>query len=1590
VKNVVFDKVGGGTLTFQFPDEWDDKRIGNTLRSGRQKLIDAGAVLPQPETAPVTPVTQQVTPDSLNAAASQFGGLGDSVRQATLPAPDNPLIQQPSFMQRIGSVLADPLKQFSAPIANTIGDLSSGAEFAVNALMNRNDQQYRKAVTEDIAQKAQQREADVNAMAPPPDWSQGAPQWLERALFSTAGNVMPYMNPVTALSTIGGRALREARQVSLGNATVAEATKQIAKNAGADATMLAGIPAITSGRGVVPAILNKLDVVAENPVLNRAVGAAATAGDFGLMNAGIGAIQGETPGEILKNIATSAPFALLTGGLGGYRADVRAKLNALREKNGLPPVPGQTGQINDRPNDRQMSLTESAPPSVVDEGVPKPVVEPTVKESLTVEPPTMPAEATVVPEAQAPVDVPVVEPAPAVFYRRENPKNKYDVPWKMFASSEDELSGYGNKKLEATNNGAVRVESISEEIRNALKNEYPDLGDKEINPDHIVNSAGVWDNPDAVQAIWDNVLEPKGITKVEFQDGLMVFDGDFKSPAGEAKPARAENPATVDKNQSMIPGTERTTVATGAAARGSAGSSGSEAYTGGATLSLSGKSQETVSTPSGIVQRLHDALAPIRTGRIRNRNALGIYRSGPQAIYARLLRDLPTIAHEVGHHTQTIMFPGYTPKTMSLSSKGFPREFWRELAPMAYPGAKKKVTEGYAEFIRQWMTEPGEAQKRAPKFSEHFEATLDKYPELRTELEAARNDIEKWKGASPESRVEATTSFEKPKKSSLPTIDRLIQDVADQNFPIKRFETEAQSLTSETVRPSDSPYYQARMNPRLVERATQWITTGVTDKLGNKIGKSFSEIIEPGMSDSKNLSLYMQSVQALDKVNAGFEMPLKAEDYKAVVDKYHDRFQPIVDDLQPYGEHVLSDLKDAGVITEEDVSRMRAKWPNFSPLYREEKPGPSTGKGQDIKALARTKGGDDPIIDPIENWIRYTYNMQALANANRVRVKLADLAKATPGSGRDVIEVPFNKAPVANIRLSEVMNGKMRLLGVDEATGEEVQLDPSEMASTVFRDVKRGSESDSTMVYFRDGKPSLLQVNPDMYDAITSVDSATNNVFLQTFQGMATILRQGATALNPDFSFMKNPLKDTGVMLVQGEVTPTLSEFYRGFVSTIVGGEEHRLAAATGALHSTLSGMDRAYVQEAIDGFKDANLHVAGKIFYTLQHPVRTLAKVGEITETTTRVAEHIASTRELKNRDLSPKEIEDILVQAAMNTADGTVDFTMKGQKAKVLNKYTAFLSPAIGGLTTMARTMYSHPMRTSARAAAYVTAPTLLLYLLNRDDEKYRRMPEWQKDMFFNIPLHRIPGSPIEFLKIPRPHAYGILFGALPERILRALDKHDPYAFDKFASSIQSQFTVPVLPTPLAVAVDLLRNTSYTGAPIESSSTENLPPHLRSTDATSFASKTAANSLAKIGIEVSPAKLDYAVKGSTGGVGTYALQGIDELARLAGFAKDNPAIFPSQYPIVRSVASNEWSQSSDVLRLFDERQKLQQAKAGGMKYNEARLSKIEGWYKETYKPNTKQAKEIRDSTTKTPVQKRNEVYALKKQTDDAAALLK
>ena len=109
--------------------------------------------------------------------------------------------------------------------------------------------------------------------------------------------------------------------------------------------------------------------------------------------------------------------------------------------------------------------------------------------------------------------------------------------------------------------------------------------------------------------------------------------------------------------------------------------------------------------------------------------------------------------------------------------------------------------------------------------------------------------------------------------------------------------------------------------------------------------------------------------------------------------------------------------------------------------------------------------------------------------------------------------------------------------------------------------------------------------------------------------------------------------------------------------------------------------------------------------------------------------------------------------------------------------------------------------------------------MWFKNRDDERYKALPEWQKNFFWIIPIENGP-----IVRIPKPFELGVIFGSLPERILDYIYENDPDALRSIGDAMKDGAMPGLIPTFGLPALEWWTNYSFfRERPLESKPLKN-----------------------------------------------------------------------------------------------------------------------------------------------------------------------
>lgn len=233
----------------------------------------------------------------------------------------------------------------------------------------------------------------------------------------------------------------------------------------------------------------------------------------------------------------------------------------------------------------------------------------------------------------------------------------------------------------------------------------------------------------------------------------------------------------------------------------------------------------------------------------------------------------------------------------------------------------------------------------------------------------------------------------------------------------------------------------------------------------------------------------------------------------------------------------------------------------------------------------------------------------------------------------------------------------------------------------------------------------------------------------------------------------------------------------------------------------------------------------------------------------------------------------------AVAGSKDISVNFEQAGSStfAKVTGATTAFWNPKMQGFDWLARNLNpttAEGRKGWAKGAMLLTAPTLALWTINKDNEEY-----WQQSQFVRNTFWLIPKDGGGFYKVPKPFELGYIFASIPERFLDWQHQRDPErtktAFKDMGASVISDI-VP-LPTvaktgfQMAAGYDFFR-----GKPIENASDKNLAPGVRFDDRTSTLATVAGGAM-----NVSPKMIDFTIGSSAGTLGQIVTRAVGNIMR-------------------------------------------------------------------------------------------------------------
>jgi hypothetical protein len=352
--------------------------------------------------------------------------------------------------------------------------------------------------------------------------------------------------------------------------------------------------------------------------------------------------------------------------------------------------------------------------------------------------------------------------------------------------------------------------------------------------------------------------------------------------------------------------------------------------------------------------------------------------------------------------------------------------------------------------------------------------------------------------------------------------------------------------------------------------------------------------------------------------------------------------------------------------------------------------------------------------------------------------------------------------------------------------------------------------------------------------------------------------------------------------------------------------------------------MGRAMIQEWVG-------RTGGKVAMfknVVKTPIEAVQALSNSLENATRVGAYHRAYEEATKIGLSPEKAARQAMLAARNVS---VDFGMYGSRSAPIRLTTAFWNAQIQGYWRLQESFQKNPAGFMKRAVGIITLPSVMFYLINRNDPEYFNLPSWERTMFWHI---KPPGSDT-WIRFPKPFELGVFFGSSVERMLEMLDKHDPTQLDEFAKDYAKQVSFDVLPIPTAARpfIENWKNESFLrGRPIVSKALADVEKRFQVQPGTSNLAQAMGHYWG-----VSPVQADNVISGYTAGsgraIGELLTRGRDVAEAVFDSNKEISKALPSFNPKdtwgLRAFTSQFPRNAEPIDKLYDFADKARKASA-------------------------------------------------------------
>lgn len=887
------------------------------------------------------------------------------------------------------------------------------------------------------------------------------------------------------------------------------------------------------------------------------------------------------------------------------------------------------------------------------------------------------------------------------------------------------------------------------------------------------------------------------------------------------------------------------------------------------------------------------------------------------------------------------------------------------------------------DFGAMMIRNPELARETYPDYAKIFDEGLANHPDLKEKLDRIIKLNETYQGQTAAQRASGSIAAEKektklrsnPKKWLHEHFTRFYTEWVDDKNIFSQVVARAEAELGHKLAYDYDVHKQAQMALNLASSRSLLFLTGgkdtkVTYKVlntvyGNAITKAVTmkDIMEELNKVSKDDVAKTGADNAYDALG-NYLIAMRTEELEK---HYHDAYarsagfdeegtQEIIKNTpesirkiaQMYWDintNVVNILQQQGLISKELAGKLR-KYKHYCPMYRDMSDGITDmdemiasigmfnnggGYANINNGIKRIEGGGKrPILDPITSLSQMAVSMISKCERNNVAKTFVKLGQDFAGLGDIVVRDPTLQ-----------------------------HADPTAFAFTVWQN----------------GKQVVYRTTPEIYDALTHMDSNSASAVLGIARNIAHTLRTGAT-ISPSF-IVRNFLRDTMSATVNSKtgfipIVDSIRGAWKLHFDKNFSAEYHASGASMSTYMRADADSSRNLTKELLGHKYDSYPVVVKQVRQLIGYAWNKYEKFGNLIEDSTRAGEFMRARKKGMSIDQSGQLARDI-----------TLDFSRHGKRGQEVNKYVPFFNATIQGTDKFIRTFKENPMRAILTTTVSIILPSLILWAINHDDDWYKELDENTKYTNWCINL----GNGAHLL-IPKPQEVGILFGSGVEAVLNQLTGTDPRGMKEWAKQYAEAVTPSLYPAVVRPLIEWMTNYSFwTGRHLIPTGLEKAPSEMQFTSYTSELAKSLGDTWLAKSIKLSPIAIDNWISGWFGSAGRFLANSLnDPISYVKGNSRPpEPAKYWYESPFIGSFIRQNGQNSEYINRMYEiqkdmnddyERSDAYKQRKGkkGSSNKPKELKQVDTAVSSVSKIN-KEIKAIRNDPKKDPDQKRREI---------------